>query len=317
MHTAKRDSWSQLKEQGGLFTLRLTLLLYRYGGSRLCQWIMYVVILWYWLFAKKARQASLQYLRYLHDYAQQQSPFLTRPGYRQSYLHFMQFGQAILAKIAAWMGRIPEQELKLEGHEHFQQHYQRGAIIVVSHFGNIELLRAVKSQHIQKINVLVYQKHATKFNQFLQQINPRASINLLCVDSLGVDTAIQLQDKLDQGEWIIIAADRIPIQSQRIQPVSFLNEVAPWPQGAWILAQLLKVPVLAVFCFQREQHLHVHIHKLSEAVSFSRANRQIEMQKLIANYVELLQSYCLRAPYQWFNFYNFWQLAPKQQDEMR
>ena len=314
MSELQRDSWSQLKEQGGSWTLSLTLWLYRYAGRWLCKYIMYVVMLWYWLFAKTARRASLQYLRNLHDAAAEQSPFRHRPGLWHSYLHFMQFGHAILAKLAAWMGHIPEHSLHLEGHTHFQQHYQRGAIIVVSHFGNIEMLRAVKSEHVQKINVLVYQQHVTQFNQLLKRINPRSSINLISVDNMGIDTAMRLQDKLDQGEWLIVAADRIPLQSQRVEQVAFFNQVAAWPQGAWMLAQLLKVPVLAVFCYQQERQINVHIHKLSDEVNFSRSQRQAQMHALTSEYVTLLEAYCKRSPYQWFNFYNFWQSLPQQKD---
>ena len=218
----------------------------------------------------------------------------------------MQFGECILDKIEGWLGHIPEQHLKLYGHEHFRAHYQKGAVIVVSHFGNIELLRAIKSEHPQKINVLVYQKHATKFNAFLKKINAHADVNLVSVDELGIETALILQEKLDQGEWIIVAADRVPVQSGRVQSVEFLGESALWPQGAWILANLLKAPVLAVFCYRMHADFEVHIHHIATQLHFPRQERMQAMQQTTRQYVALLEQHCLRAPYQWFNFYNFW-----------
>ncbi len=89
--------------------------------------------------------------------------------------------------------------------------------------GNIELLRAIKAEHPQKINVLVYQKHATKFNAFLKKLNEHADVNLVSVDELGIETALILQDKLDQGEWVIVAADRVPVQSDRVQCSCFFR----------------------------------------------------------------------------------------------
>ncbi|MGE8559592.1 MAG: acyltransferase, partial [Acinetobacter sp.] len=212
----------------------------------------------------------------------------------------------ILDKIEGWLGKIPEQQLVLHGHEHFRAHYQKGAVIVVSHFGNIELLRAIKSEHPQKINVLVYQKHATKFNQFLKKLNDHADVNLVSVDELGIETALVLQEKLDRGEWVIVAADRVPVQSDRVQPISFLGEEANWPQGAWILASLLKVPVLAVFCYRVGDNFEVHIHSIAEQLNFPRKSRIQAMQNTTRQYVTLLEQHCIRAPYQWFNFYNFW-----------
>ncbi|WP_425918912.1 acyltransferase [Acinetobacter sp. TSRC1-2] len=287
-------------------SLSLVLAFYRMGGRWLCRVLMYFIILWYWLFAIVARQASLQYLTRLHHFAGENSPFKHTPNLSQSYTHLMQFGECILDKVEGWLGKIPEQQLVLHGHEHFRAHYQKGAVIVVSHFGNIELLRAIKSEHPQKINVLVYQKHATKFNQFLKKLNDHADVNLVSVDELGIETAMILQEKLDQGEWVIVAADRVPVQSDRVQPISFLGEDANWPQGAWILASLLKVPVLAVFCYRVGNNFEVHIHAIAEQLNFPRKNRQQAIQSITRQYVSLLEQHCIRAPYQWFNFYNFW-----------
>lgn len=306
MTESQSPQWNHLKEKGGMFPLMLMLWFYRLGGRVLCRMVLYFVIMWYWIFSTTAKQASLQYLNQLHRFAGEQSPFPQAPTLLNSYTHFMQFGECILDKIEGWLGNIPEQKLSLHGHEHFQAHYQKGAIILVSHFGNIELLRAIKSENPQKINVLVYQKHATKFNDFLKKINTNADVHLISVDELGIETAVLLQEKLDQGEWVILAADRVPVQSQRVQRVSFLGEDADWPQGAWILASLLKVPLLAVFCYRHNQHFDVHIHLLAEKIELSRTNRLVTMQNFTRKYVEVLEQHCIRAPYQWFNFYHFW-----------
>lgn len=300
------DTWHDIKERGGLLPLMLMLGFYRCGGRWLCRIVLYFIIMWYWLFAVTARQASLQYLQRLHRFAGTRSPFQTQPTWTNSYTHFMQFGECILDKIEGWLGHIPEQRLQLFGHEHFQQHYQKGTIIIVSHFGNIELLRAVKSEHPQKINVLVYQKHASQFNQFLKKINDKSDVNLISVDELGIETAILLQEKMQQGEWVIVAADRVPVQSDRVQNVEFLGETATLPQGAWILANLLKVPVLAVFCYRVRQNFQVHIHHISDQVDLPRKNRLSGMQQVTQLYIACLEQHCLRAPYQWFNFYQFW-----------
>lgn len=210
------SNWSDRKERGGLGLLTLVLYFYRLGGRWLCRVVLYFIILWYWLFAVSARQASLDYLRQLHVFAGGHSPFSVLPSWANSYQHFIQFGISILDKMEGWLGNIPEQQLQLFGHQHFQRAYQKGALLVVSHFGNIELLRAVKSEHPQKINVLVYQKHATQFNAFLKKLNDQSDVNLISVDELGLETAILLEEKMQQGEWVIVAADRAPVQSSRV-----------------------------------------------------------------------------------------------------
>ncbi len=306
MTESNSPQWNELKEKGGMLPLTLMLWFYRLGGRFLCRIVLYFIIMWYWLFSNTARNASLLYLQKLHHFAKEQSPFSHEPNMGHSYTHLMTFGECILDKLEGWLGKISEENLLLHGHEHFQAHYKKGAIIVVSHFGNIELLRAIKSDHQQKINVLVYQKHASKFNQFLKKLNDKADVHLVSVDELGVETAIILQEKLEQGEWIIVAADRVPVQSDRVDQIGFLGEEAQWPQGAWILANLLKAPVLAVFCYRYQQKFHVHIHSIADRLSFPRQNRQQAMRDIMQKYVQLLEQHCIYAPYQWFNFYNFW-----------
>lgn len=305
-NSPNHQQWHRQHEKGSFLGFRLMLAFYRYGGRSVFNFILAIVIWWYWLFVPQARKNSLDYLTRLHNAAQENSPFSSTPTVWHSYLHLRSFGESILDKMAGWLGDIPEQDLKLSGHEYFQQYYQKGAILLVSHFGNIELLRAIKSDHIQTVNVLVYRKHAEKFNRFLQGINPKAAVRLISVDEMGIDTAVLLQERLDAGEWIVIAADRTPIHSNRQQMISFLGEHAAWPEGAWLIAHLLQAPVMAVFCYPYQQQIQVHIHLLSENLHLPRRDRQQVLAQYMQQYVILVEQHCMVAPYQWFNFYNFW-----------
>ena len=298
--------WNELKERGGMLPLMLILWMYRLGGRWLIHVVLYFIVLWYWLFARYARQASLDYLQRLHIFAGKQSPFKHLPTSVNTYTHLMSFSQAILDKIEGWMGKVSSQDLQIFGHEHLNKHYQKGLVLVVSHFGNIELLRAIKAEHQQKINVLVYQKHASDFNKFLKKISDKANINLIPVDELGLETAIILEEKLALGEWVLIAADRVPVHSNRTVEVNFLGENALFPQGAWVLANLLKAPVVTAFCYRTSQAVEVHIHPISDQLNFRRQTRQQALQAVTTQYVRLLEQHCIRAPYQWFNFYYFW-----------
>lgn len=298
--------WNEVKERGGMIPMMIILGLYRIGGRWLIQFVLYFIVMWYWLCAKFARQASLDYLKRLHQFTQPNSPFSHTPNMASTYVHLMHFAQSILDKIEGWMGRVSPNDVQLFGHECLTQHYQKGLILIVSHFGNIELLRALKAEHKQKINVLVYHKNSSEFNRFLKNISDKAEINLIPVDELGLETAMILEDKLAQGEWVLIAADRVPVHSNRTVEVDFLGQPSLWPQGAWVLANLLKAPVAAAFCYRVEKHFEVHIHSISDGLNFPRKTRQEAMTAVTTQYVRLVEQHCLRAPYQWFNFYYFW-----------
>ncbi|MEC8056623.1 MAG: acyltransferase, partial [Pseudomonadota bacterium] len=53
-------------------------------------------------------------------------------------------------------------------------------------------------------------------------------------------------------------------------------------------------------------HFEVHIHKIADVIDLPRKTRMQAMQTVTRQYVALLEQHCLRAPYQWFNFYHFW-----------
>lgn len=49
----------------------------------------------------------------------------------------------------------------------------------------------------------------------------KADVHLISVDELGIETScFNGREMLAQGEWFI-AADRVPVQSQRVQTVKF------------------------------------------------------------------------------------------------
>ncbi len=44
----------------------------------------------------------------------------------------------------------------------------------------------------------------------------------------------------------------------------------------------------------------------AEQVNFSRKNRQLEIQSYAQTFATELEKQCAKAPFQWFNFYDFW-----------
>nr|ELJ1595821.1 glycosyltransferase family 2 protein [Escherichia coli] len=130
-----------------------------------------------------------------------------------SYQHFLRFGNAMLDKIASWRGELqlgrdvlfaPGAEAALNVSD------PRGKLLLASHLGDVEVCRALaKIQGYKTINALVFSENAQRFKQIMQEMAPQAGINLLPVTDIGPDTAILLKEKLDNGEWVAIVADRI------------------------------------------------------------------------------------------------------------
>jgi len=303
--------WSRMAEVGSAWGLNLTFALFRLLGERTARWLLHPIVFWFFLFAPLARHASRQYLERLHatgglDHA---------PTWRDSYRHLHAFADAALDKVAAWMGRIDLKRMIFERQADLYalRDSGRGAVVIGSHLGSLETARALAAHLGQQraINAIVYTDHAIRFNEILARANPGFAVNLIQVSRLGPDTAIELTDKIDRGELLFIVGDRTPpAENGRVAPAEFLGAPAPFAQGPFILASLLKCPVYLFFCLAEgegaERRYRIHFEHFAETIDLPRKTRDLALAAWSQRYADRLAHYCRLAPLQWFNFYDFW-----------
>ncbi|WP_373950113.1 glycosyltransferase [Vibrio pomeroyi] len=318
--TSEQPHWSRTQERGTVLGIKLLLAIYTLLGRGVFNLILRGVMRYYHLTGKRARNASEQYLFQLKAYAEQQN--IELPAELTSYNHLLSFGHTMLDKLAAWKGDFSADNLTIHGQDRFENMVanQQGVLILGSHLGNIELCRALGRRHSNiKINALVFTEHAERFNSVMKAVNPQSDLNLIQVTSMGPDTAILLQQKLEQGEWIVIVGDRTSTSKEsRSVWAEFLGKEAPFPQGPFMLASVLKAPVFLLFGLrddsQAKPHFNVYFEHFSDRIELPRKTREQSLKQVVQQYADRLQHYTLKAPLQWYNFFNFWTLS-KHHDE--
>ena len=305
---AEDDHWSQLSERGGSLGLRIIFTCYRLLGERAAMLLLYPVVGYFFLTGKKARVASLEYLQRISTKLGESK---VQANWRGGFRHMLAFAQSGLDKLSAWMGGFDNNRVAFPNRKEFDQLLTsgQGALLIASHLGSIEMTRALATTSQRAIvNAVVYTAHAQKFNQTLQQANAEFGVNLIQVSHFGPDTAILFKDKIDKGEFIVIVGDRTPpAENGRVSQVEFLGNSAPFAQGPWILASLLECPVYLFFCLRDKKDYRIHFESFAERIELPRRDRQARLQAYVQQYAARLEVYCLSAPYQWFNFYDFWQ----------
>ncbi|PMH32968.1 acyltransferase [Vibrio lentus] len=317
---SEQPHWSRTQERGTVLGIKLLLAVYTLLGRGVFNLILRGVMRYYHLTGKRARNASEQYLFQLKAYAEQQN--IELPAELTSYNHLLSFGHTMLDKLAAWKGDFSVDNLTIHGQDQFESmvENQQGVLILGSHLGNIELCRALGRRHSNiKINALVFTEHAERFNSVMKAVNPQSDLNLIQVTSMGPDTAILLQQKLEQGEWIVIVGDRTSTSKEsRSVWAEFLGKEAPFPQGPFMLASVLKAPVFLLFGLrddsQPKPHFNVYFEHFSDKIELPRKTREHSLQQVVQKYANRLEHYTLKAPLQWYNFFNFWTLS-KHHDE--
>jgi predicted LPLAT superfamily acyltransferase len=303
--SAEREHWAAHEERGSFWLMKFTAVAVRLLGRRLLSPLLYGIVLYFFLFGRRARHSAWQYQRRLAQWAAQ--PAL-QPTHRRVFGQFMAFADALLDKLDVWNGRLRLEQIEVVDPAGLRDQLrgERGQMLVGAHLGNLEVCRAL-AELGEKVtmNVLVHTRHAERFNRLLGEAGA-TNLRLIQVSELDPAIMLQLSQRLDNGEWLAIAGDRVPLHGGRSVRVDFLGQPAAFPQGPWLLAGLLKCPLNLLFCLKRDGRYQVVLEPFASAVQWRRHDREQVIADWARRYAERLGHYCLQAPQQWFNFYPFW-----------
>ena len=303
--------WAQINESGFVAGMRMLFWLYRIAGRLPFRLALYPVLGWYLMTKPTARHASRDYLRRVRASGLGSNP--PNSGWLGVFRHFGAFAESILDKLLLWGGLFKMQDVICTGQEHMRANLQtqRGGLLICAHLGNLELCRVLSRQRSGlRITVLVHTRHARAFNRLLAQLDPNSQLNLMQVTELTPAMAMLLADRVARGEFVAIAGDRIPVSPYpRVAHASFLGEPAPFPIGPYVLASVLQCPVYLLFSLTVGGRSECHFELFRDAIRLPRKDRNQALDELAAAYAARLEHFCLRAPLQWFNFYDFWRLS--------
>ena len=293
-----------------MVVLKIMLAVFKYGGRPLFRFILYFIIFFYFLFAHKNRAASQEYLNQLYQHTDGKFALKDKPGLWDSYRHFYAFGDSILDKLASWTGKIKYQDLKFSNYNCMTelQKQKKGGVIIASHLGNMEICRAISEiEDKYPLVILMHTKNAARFNKIIAELNPDSEISIVQVDNITPDVAITLKETIDNGGFLVVLADRTPAsQNEQIKRLPFLGRDAAFPKGPFIMAGLFDCPVLLMFCFKEGKNYHLILEPFSGSLKTKRENREEKLAEAMTNYVDRLSYYVKRYPFQWYNFYRYW-----------
>lgn len=299
--------WAKQQERGSYWLMKFTAIATRLLGRRLMTPLIYLIVCYFFITGRKARNSAREYQQKLALWSGN-SELL--PSTRRIFKQFMSFAEALLDKLDVWHERIGLNDIEVEDpaviRPKIHQATERGQLLVGAHLGNLEVCRALAEKGKKvRMNVLVHTRHAEQFNRLLGETGSE-NLRLIQVSELDPATMLLLSQRLDAGEWLAIAGDRVPLQGSRYSEVEFLGALAHLPQGPWLLAGILKCPVNLLFCLKHGSRYRVCLEPFSQQISWQRSTRELVIQQSAQRYADRLAERCLEAPYQWFNFYPFW-----------
>lgn len=305
-----RAAWAGVTERGSMVGMWITAGFYRLFGHRLSEYFILPIVTYFFLTDRRGRRASRRYLDRLHAFPGGVAALGHAPTLRDSFRHYREFALAILDRLRFSLGGGEDLDIVFQGREHFAALLagKRGAILLGAHLGNFDALRVLAARDSIVVNVLMMTRHAPRINALFRRLNPDVDVRVVELDPIAFDTVFRLKAYLERGEFVAILGDRVGGGARaRLVHVPFLGARAPFPEGPFLLAHALGCPVVLMIGLRRGPTTYeIFAEPLAERVLLPRSERAERLGELVRRYAERLEAYCLKAPYQWFNFFDFW-----------
>lgn len=323
----KKLHWADTKEVvSSNKPLKFLLLLFKIFPRFVVHIFAFPVGFFYYLFSARARRECRLYQKQLKSFTGGKVPGKIRPA-----AQIISFSLCVLEKMEGWLGKVQYKNL-ISGERDLQPlidqlEQGKGAVLVGSHLGNMELLRSLSSFNRTGVNreisvtTIMESKATEQFNKTIEEINPGAAMNVVDPSDITPDTMIFLQEQIENGGLVVFAADRTSARSRlRTIRKSFLGKEADFPYGVFLLCVLLKAPVYYVFGLRAKTlsifpKNYMFVEKSAVDIEVPRSKREECISNLCEEYVRTLERYCVDFPFQWYNFYNFWLLNDQESGE--
>jgi predicted LPLAT superfamily acyltransferase len=295
----REAAWKAQPERGSAFWIGLLAWIARHLGRGLARLLLWPITLFFLLTGGAARRASRDYLRRVLG---------REPGWAERWRHFHSFAACTLDRLLILCGQAGSLRLKVEMPEEVRRAgEQGGCIMLVSHHGSFEILRRLgEGQPRIPLRILLDRSQGPLITALLERVSPQFAASVIDAGKRGPELVLALRETLDQGTSVGIMADRVH-GAEGALPVRLLGGQARLPAGPWVLASVLHVPVIAAFGrYLGGRDYEARFVLLSPGIKATRAERQAAIQLLAQRYAELLEQQLREAPYNWFNFYDYW-----------
>ncbi|HZE60257.1 MAG TPA: acyl-CoA synthetase [Burkholderiales bacterium] len=293
-----RPEWVARRERGSELAMRLLTWLSFALGRRAGRALLYPISLYFLAFSARARRASRAYL--------------TRALGRRASLgdvlrHYHSFASTLHDRLYLAAGRIGEFDVTVRDTPEVRRWLagERGCILLGSHLGSFEILRALGiAEHARPVNVVMRVDQAAKTSRVLRSVGPQADARVI---PLGhPQSLLRVDECLARGEVVGILGDRVWSNDRSVN-CDFLGAPARFPLGPWLLAGLVNAPVILFFGLYRGgRRYEIHLEPFAEKIELDRGDREASARPWIQRYAERLERQCRLAPYNWFNFYDYW-----------
>jgi predicted LPLAT superfamily acyltransferase len=294
-----QSNWARQPERGSLALLRAMAWVSLHLGRRAGRGVLYIIVVYYFLFSPTAAHHSRAYLRRVLGRA---------PRARDRFRQLLAFSTMIHDRVYLLNDRFGVFDIKVDAAPALERALAEGTgcFLIGAHLGSFEIMRSFgRRKSGVEVVVAMYDQNARKISAVLEAINPRAQPEIIPLGT--IDAMLRIRSRLSEGAFVGMLADRTFGAEPRIR-VNFLGSPAPFPVGPWGAGALLRRRVLfvaGIYC--GANRYRVVIEEVADFSEIGAQARDAAVLAAIQRYAALLEQYCHHYPYNWFNFFDFWQ----------
>jgi predicted LPLAT superfamily acyltransferase len=295
------EHWQSRPEGGGRLAIWLIRAIALYGGRGFIHSFLTPISLYFVLRRGPERRASRDFL----------SRALGRPATFGDVLrHFKAYGATQLDRIFLLAHGEREFDIQAEGVAMLERHVDkgRGVLLIGSHQGSFEALRALSSRRPDLTLRVVLDKQKTPaMTDLLEELAPQVGACVIDASRGGTSVTLAASEACQNGALVALLADR-GREHETLRRVPFMGEPAALPIGPWLLAHTLKVPVVLCFgIYLGGNRYRLIFESFADMVDIPRDRRAQALDAIMTRYAARLEHYARVEPYNWFNFHDFWQ----------
>lgn len=283
------------KSRGAVLGYKIFIFFIQKLGIRSAYFILYFVAFYFLFFSVKGTKASFYYFHKRLGHSKFSS-------FYKVYKSYFSFGKTIIDKFAIASGLKDKFTYEFENEQSLKDilKEKKGGILISAHVGNFEIAEYFFSrvdEFSTQINLVTTDLEHNTIKNYLESVSLQTSMKFIIIKE-DMSHIFEMNNALSNNELICFTGDRY-FEGNKYLTEKLLGKEANFPAGAFLLGSRLKVPVIFLYIMKQTSK---HYHFFAEEAVF----KHRDAQDLLKKYTESIERVLKRYPYQWFNYFDFW-----------